>query len=159
MDIRHFFDVTRGPRRQAACGKKSEKLELAEQFGNRADTSGRCAECVLAYEEYEKRIKTCSICSEVFADGRAVADHEGDHTLRRASYVCEPLAFVVSTQGCYDSPVQCARVLAYARAELKKHFGNKRFDIQPSRYMLRKDGENSAILGSAHVSQYIVVEI
>lgn len=70
-----------------------------------------------------------------------------------------PLSFVISLQGYYDNTAAHSRVLALARRELKQYFPGNKFEIQPARMMMRKDSENSIILGEAYVATYVAFEV
>lgn len=94
----------------------------------------------------------CPICNATMNDR-----HE--HVIRRVGIHDDgPLAFIISLQSCYDSTSAVARELANARQELKQYFPGKTFEIQPARMMLRKDKENSLVLGEAYVATYVAFE-
>ncbi len=95
----------------------------------------------------------CPICR------KSIDNDHFDHILQPAwASVDEPLAFVIDVQRFYDRASSVARWLGIARQELKTYFPGKEFEIQPARLMLTKEGENSVLLGEAHVATYVVFE-
>jgi hypothetical protein len=99
----------------------------------------------------------CTICKRTLHDR-----HE--HYIQRANSLRgleegEPLAFCISFQEIYDRTDSKAVLLALARKELKHYYPDKQFEIQPSRLMLTGYGQNSALLGEAHVVSYVVFEV
>lgn len=102
--------------------------------------------------------QVCPICGASILSNDV--QHQHSHALC-ATYFKEgyPLSFTVSVQSHYNEPSRNAMVLAKARQELKQYFPNRKFEIQPGRLILRKDGENSCIMGEAYVATYLVFEI
>lgn len=84
-------------------------------------------------------------------------DHH--HLIKVESNRDRPLALVIDIQHVYDHSGAKAQFLAGARAEMKQYFPDKQFEIQPSRMMLRREGENGVLLGEAHVATYIAFEV
>lgn len=95
---------------------------------------------------------TCPVCKKSLADR-----HE--HVIQPCDIKeGAPLAFTICLQRHYDNATAHARLLGRARRELKECFPGKEFEILPVRMMLRRDGENSAVLGEAYVATYAVYE-
>ena len=98
--------------------------------------------------------KTCSVC------GSHDPNHdERDHRFRVVSDAGAPLALTVDMQRTYDDSASKARQMAVLWADLARCFPDKRFGILPSRLMLTREGENTVLLGEAHVAEYILFEL
>jgi hypothetical protein len=69
-----------------------------------------------------------------------------------------PVALVISMQGVYNNIVAKARALSRVRAEMRKHFPGKEFELLPIRDMLRKDMENTVIIGESYSTDFIALE-
>lgn len=96
----------------------------------------------------------CPVCG---SEDKSHDEHD-EHGFFVASQPGMPLTLVISMQSCYDNSFFKARALSKARAEIRKYFPGKEFDILPSREMLRKDMENTVIIGEAHTVDFIALE-
>jgi len=155
----HLLDTT-ASRRRAACGAENpEILRLSERF----DTVAKELRCTKCDEEHVKRkaaALVCRICKAHFKDEGERNMHEvNSHIIAIVSNPGEPLAFVINVQSYYDSGRSKARALAQARDELRQYFYRFEFEIMPSRSMLTRHKEGSALLGEAHVAEYTVVQL
>lgn len=100
-----------------------------------------------------KQHSSCPVC------GNTDKDHSWDsHEIYVTSVPDAPIAGTIDVQRYYLNPGAVARRLAEARADLKKYFPEKKFEIQPARYMLNRDGQNALLYGMAHVICYIFYE-
>lgn len=98
----------------------------------------------------------CPVCG-VF---KPESNHGRSHIIRVTSGWGDPIGIVINLENLLDEGDIKAQRLAQARAELRKYFPGKRFEILPSLTIMMKDYRaSSAIIGVAHVATYIAIEV
>ena len=99
-------------------------------------------------------MKKCPICGS----SDESHDERNEHGFFVASQPGMPLALVISMQSFYDNVLTKARALSRARAQMREHFPGKEFEMLSSREMLRRDKENTVIIGEAYTVDFIALE-
>ncbi len=153
----HLHDLSLGGKRIPACQEVSEAIEI-DMYFDKLKPEQKCEKCADERALAVVWERTCKVCGVLYADHLSLLDHMLTHVLCPASYRNEPLAFVVRMQSYYDESSRKARTLAHAYAELKQHHATLNFVTVPSRMELTKDGQNSLMLGDAHVVDYLIVQ-
>lgn len=92
----------------------------------------------------------CPICAKPWGNTHS----RWDHTLQGAGSVSEGLAFLVDVEGVCTDSARVALSLAKARAELRRYFPGKEFEILPHHSRVFQEQGHSHM----YVSRYVVIE-
>ena len=98
----------------------------------------------------------CPTCQEKW-DSESHKDFN-PHGFVQCNKPGDPFYATIDVQDVYDSSESVARVLAHARAEMRKYFPDKQIEILPHRMMLRNDGSNGLLIGQGFYASYIAFE-
>lgn len=99
-------------------------------------------------------MNTCPVCGS--NDERH--DQRDEHGFFVESLPGMPLALLIAMQSFYNDYSAKARALSKVRAEMRKHFPGKEFELLPNRSMLRRDRENTVIIGESYTADFIALE-